>query len=183
MKSQKNTNCLVFTTTTSNSSGPIKLNGDAGTADQREGAWPTIVQLWCDNRYVPNSARSEKFRKLWRAIDTMSRMPEGDELHLSQATAKVAIKFLATLHDNWNVEAPLLLPDDSEYVSLTWDAGMVKRFVSLAPEEYDALDLNKTTRIRCKFEVPSTDPAAFDKLIEHLEFSPKVSTADTALNA
>lgn len=184
MKSDKSANCLVFTTTsTSNSSDSIKLNGDVGTADQRYESGPSIVQHWCNSSYVPNSTRSQKFRNLWRAIDTMSRMPEGDELHLSQATAKIAVKFLAALHDNWNVDAPLLLPDDSQYVSLTWDAGIVKRFVSLAPEEYDALDLNRISRVRCKFEVPSADPAALDKLIEHLEFSPKASTADSSFNA
>lgn len=142
-----------------------------------------VYSQWLSTTYRPNSPRAASFYKLWRAIDLMRRMPEGHDMHVDTKVAEKAIQFLAKVNSNWEVDAPKLLPDNEEALTLTWDYGTIKRFLTVAADEFDLMDINKRSRVRCTHEVLDDESNSYEALLSKMGWLPRTESVDTLPNA
>lgn len=109
----------------------------------------------------------------------MRRLPKKHDYHLDPVVADKAINIINTIHSNFDADLPLLLPEDSGTLVLTWETELIKRFLSLTDDEQDLLTLNRKTRAKCEEELPEDFSLAVGELLKRLSFPIKPhSTSD-----
>lgn len=85
--------------------------------------------------------RTSQLLDIYKAIYSMSALPESDSYHLARRTAISARNLLALMTENFDFELPKLLNRDGDALSFTWRANDGKIFLTIDDTEIDLFAL------------------------------------------
>jgi len=115
----------------------------------------------------------KRFDALLEAIARLPTMPKFSEFYMEPDAAKKACDFLGLLRQNYDVTPPKIIPEENDTVVLTWDMGEYSRYLSVADDWYDLLDIHHTKNFRCKHEIPQDEQGALHVLVNQLHLPSK----------
>ncbi|MBP0439552.1 hypothetical protein [Tianweitania sediminis] len=131
----------------------------------------------------PNDERSLKYYALYEAIRRMARLPKGHDFHIDTESAKHAEELLAVFATNFKGRAPKMFAQDGEAVVLTWDFDVLKRYLTIAGQELDLMDIGRASKMRCDYELDYDKADDFRKLLLLFGDEPLSETDPQDLNA
>lgn len=116
------------------------------------------------------------YEEITSAIVQMTKLPSDSDFHLNNATGQRAIEILGFIRENLNLEMPKIINQDGEALSFTWQSGTVKRYLNVALEEVDMMELDLQTRLRKESTICGTGDVDLARLIEALNAQTRANT-------
>ena len=77
---------------------------------------------------------------------------------VDELAATRAADLLAMMSENFAIAPPKILPEDDGSVVLTWEAGDLKRYLTIDDSDIGIMDLNKRLRVKCVHDVDGNEP-------------------------
>ena len=87
-----------------------------------------------------------------------------------------AVKVVTFLHRNYQLPLPKLLPEDTSSMSLTWDLGSLKRFLTVYLDEIEGLIFHRGSGISCVQQVSDEGDIDLSRVAEIIGERPSAST-------
>jgi hypothetical protein len=116
--------------------------------------------------------RTARFAALHEALRAMGELPEGHSFHVDAVTTAKAAGIIGFIAENFDVSVPQVFPQDGEAVVFTWGEGAMKRYLTIAGDDVDLMDVNKALRIRCEHNLSPNGSLEYNKLIDELGGAP-----------
>lgn len=96
-----------------------------------------------------SNSRAYHYGAVQSAIDLLKELPEESDFHVTSEVAERARDLLGVLSANMEVDAPQIFPQEKDLLVLKWVVGKIERFLSVSPDDFDLMDINQATRLRC----------------------------------
>ncbi|MDR3497262.1 MAG: hypothetical protein P4L82_21920 [Ancalomicrobiaceae bacterium] len=113
--------------------------------------------------------KSSQYYAILSALRNMSKLSTDDEFYLDALTSERAQQLIGILSNNFDIDAPRLLPHDQEAIALTWELGMIKKYLTICKNEIDLMELNRKTNARIEENLNEGEDLNYKKLIEILD--------------
>lgn len=145
------------------------------------------VDIWRDCYALtfperPNSDRSRQFLAVIEAIRRLAKMDPNHDWHVDEKTASTSEKLIATLNFNYSGAAPKIFPHEGDTLVLTWESPRIKRLLSISGDEFELIDIDKLSRVKCDHLLQIDTPEKFNDWLSKLGGAPS-SRSDLEGNA
>lgn len=114
----------------------------------------------CRTKPSEDNWNANAYYNLFAAVGWMAKLPDDHELHMDEAVADCANRYLAILQNHTKASPPKIMNDCGEAALFTWTMGDVKRYLSVSPEDIGLLEIatksgvKKSATISTPKEIP-----------------------------
>lgn len=82
-------------------------------------------------------------------LEKLQALPEQHHLYLQSDVALIASQLIAYVSGSYNVDTPLILPENDECVALTWESGSMKQILAIYADAVDLTMYSKALDVAC----------------------------------
>lgn len=125
-----------------------------------------------------NNWRNNELHDLISLLENMSDLDADDSFHVGGCVRDRAIKLLIFIARQHHVDFPKILPEGEDCLSLTWDKGALKSFITIYPDEVESTLFNRTSGLRCVYQISDGDEINFSNVSRALAETPVAKTVD-----
>lgn len=119
------------------------------------------------------------YAEIFQTIDQMTKLPEDDPLSLEPVVAHKALNLLGFLKEQMKIDPPKIINQDGEALALTWVAGNLKRYLTIADDEVDLMHLSLNQPFRCEEVLSQEDQLPYKAIFERLSAQPKSRSTES----
>lgn len=130
-----------------------------------------------------SNSKNNEFYDILSSLEHLCALPEGSDFHISRTISERAARIVTYLHQNYPIPLPKLLPEDASSMSLTWDLGPVKRFLTVYDDEVEEMMLHRGNGYSCVQQVSGGDDIDLARVAITLGERPSVSTLAGGIDA
>lgn len=112
-----------------------------------------------------------QFYDIMHTLSMLSRLPDYHDFHLNNNVANQVTDILHYIIQNYEIPLPKLLPEDPECLSLTWDNGQIKRYLSLTEMDADLTFFNREADVMYVEELCRDGDINVDRIAKALKLT------------
>lgn len=98
---------------------------------------------------IGSNSYQTRLMEILSEITKLGTLPEESPFHVHSDIAKYVRSSLAYLAYNYPIDDPKLFPESGECLSLTWEAGNLKQYLSFYRDAVDLTYYNKALNLSC----------------------------------
>lgn len=122
-----------------------------------------------------NNYRVNLFHELVGALDDMAKLEADDDFYVDTDIKVAAVKVLNFVCRT-DLDLPKILPEYSDCLSFTWDAGDLRGFLTIYSDELEYTIYRKSSGIRCVRKLNFDGMLGYDEIGKAIEVTAKVTT-------
>jgi hypothetical protein len=126
-----------------------------------------------------NNWRSSEFYDIIQLLEDMSHFDPSDDFYVGERVKNRAVKILSYIKECHTIDFPKILPEGAHCLSLTWEKGRIKSFLTVYSDEIESTNYHRGSGIRCVQSLGREDQIEFQNISHVLAAVPKPTTVDS----
>lgn len=142
------------------------LDGMAAASARHPEPVPTPNAAASTSPMIGHNGYSPELIDFFSAMRSLADLPSDHDLFLDKRVVDRAVNLVSSLYHTYQIDLPKILPEDRDTVSLTWDDGVIKRFLSVDHSDLDFLVYSRVHNISCDEVLGENGAVFWRKLVE-----------------